>query len=538
MHQRYEYDNRTRIVETNLVHSKERMSTHSMLNRIQFRDLVRGKLVLVALPGPSDWVTTIRALGAKDILLLTRSSPGSPSRHPTHVETQYARLRDVSHSNCEVGILNSVASFAVSQKHHFWKARFDNILVPFSMSLLPNLPSIIYYAHRRRLVIEGTTRVDVGGRQKMFLVLKTRRKSLHNRRLYAPAYLAPAELFRRMEGIDYALLRSVERIEANDTFKDIDILVSDADLPRLREKLGREAATFPLDVYTETGTDGHDYRTAPYFIPGMARRMLATAVARPSGIRVPCAKWQYLSLAYHLVFHGKSGRIPPGTEAIGPETWGPARHHTNLVRLASDAGFPTPNTFTDLDLHLREHDAFPGRDLIGFYARGNPFVADRYVNRGRAQAGLATFFVRDFGDGVEPVRRVSAQLEKHFRILAHGPVNSENCAPIVSLVRGGNWHDPARKVFAVPIYWFVCLDEHPVLPTGRPRRKYPNLDNQRIADFKHHIRKQAAERTGEPTRLLHASDNTDEAIEHVQAIGASGHPDVSLAMGCLTARKH
>jgi hypothetical protein len=506
-----------------------------MLNRIEFGQLVHGKLVMVALPGWVDWVGTIRALGAKDILLLTRGGPSTSHRRPTHVESRYSRLRDVSHSNCEIGIFNSVTSLAVSQKQHFWKSRFENILIPMSLTVLLNLPSILYYAQRGRLAIEGTTHVNVGGRYKRFLVLRTRRKSLHNRRLYAPAYLSPVDLFRRMEGIDYVLLRSVEQIEENGSFKDIDILVSDADLPRLRDRLSLEAATFPLEVYSEAGAEGHDYRTAPYFMPDMARRMLANAVIRPSGIRVPCAKWKYLSLVYHLIFHGKSGHIPPGTEAINSRTWGSARHYDNLMRLASDAGISCPHTFADLDSDLRRHGAFPGRDLIGFYARDNAFVAARYINNGRAQAGLATFFLRDFGEDAQAVKRVSGHLEEQFRILAHGPVSCENRAAIVRMVRGGNWQDPARKILANPVYWFVCWDQQPMAPSGRPRRKYPNLDNQRIVDVKHRVRKEAAELVGCSTRLLHASDNTDEAIEHIQAIGVAGHPEVSKAISRLTA---
>jgi len=499
----------------------------SMLKRIEPHALMRDKLVMVALPGSGDWVGAVRALGAKDVLLLTRGGPKDASRHPTHVEARYSQLRDVSHSNCEIGILNSTASMAVSQKHHFWKARFETILVPLAGSLLPNLPSILYYAQRRRLIVEGTSCLEVEGRSRRFLVLNVRRKSPHNRRLFAPAHLAPVEFFRRIEGVDYVLLRSVERIEHNDSFKDIDVLVSDADLPLLRGRLGQEAATLPLEAYTETGADGHDYRSAPYFIPEMARRMLAAAVARPSGIRALCAKWQYLSLAYHLIFHGKSAEIPPGASVIGPQTWDKPRHYEDLVRMAHDAAFPTPRTFADLDGALREHQAFPGRDLIGFYSPRNPFVAARYVNSGRTRAGLATFFLRDFGDGARAAPRVLAQLEKQFRVLAHGPVNGENRAAIVSMIRGGNWRDPARNMMAEPIYWFVCWDEHPVVPKGRPRRKYPNLDNQRIVDFKHRIREEAAELAGDPTRLLHASDNTDEAIEHVHAIGVAGDREVS-----------
>jgi hypothetical protein len=197
------------------------------------------------------------------------------------------------------------------------------------------------------------------------------------------------------------------------------------------------------------------------------------------------------------------------------------------MRLAQESNAPIPRTFDDLDAALRSHHAFPGRDLIGFYARRNPFVGARYVNSGRSRAGLATFFLRDFGDADKAAPRVLAQLEKQFRVIAHGRVSGENRQAIVSMVRGGNWRDPARAMLAEPSHWFVCWDENPIVPKGRARRKYPNLDNQRIAEFKLRVREEAAQLAGDPTRLLHASDNSDEAIEHVHAIGLGEHPEVS-----------
>lgn len=504
-----------------------------MIRRIEPDALLHDKLVMVALPGVGDWVGAVRKFGARDVLMLTRTGPQEAARYPTHVEKCYAQVRDVSFSNCEVGILHAASSIAVSRKHHFWKARFETLLVSLSPCLLLIVPSILYYAHRRRFIVEGLAQLAIDGQSRRYLVLSVRKKSPHNRRLFAPEHLSPIEFFRRMQGLNYALMRSVDRIEENGTYKDIDLLVSDADLVQLRERFRQDAATLPLEVYTESGADGHDYRTAPYFIPDMARRMLASAYVRPSGIRALPPAWQYLSLAYHLVFHGKSQRIPPGTSDIGPQTWGKPRHYEALVLAARDAGFPEPRTFDDLDAALRTHQAFPGRDLIGFYARGNPFVGARYVNNGRSRAGLATFFLRDFGDADKTAAPLLEQLQEQFRVIAHGRVNGDNRNAIVGKVRGGNWLDPARAMLAEPAYWFVCWDENPIVPKGRALKKYPNLDNQRVVEFKLRVREEAAQLAGDPTRLLHASDNSDEAIEHVQAIGIAGDPQVTAAIAQL-----
>lgn len=497
-----------------------------MLKRIEPDALLRDKLVMVALPGAGDWVGAVRKLGAKDVLLLTRNGPQDVTRHPTHVEKRYAQLSDVRNSNSEVGILNERAIGALFRKRYFWHSRFETLLVPLSGRLLLGVPFALHYARRQFLAIAGITSISTTTATRSFLVLRLRRAVAHYRRLFAPAHLQPVEMMGRIQGVNYVLLRAIEAIERNESFKDIDILVSDADLPRLRERLGQEVGTFPIDVYSETGGEGHDFNSAPYFVPELARQMLRTAALRPSGVRAASATSQYLSLIYHLIFHAKTRHLDGGTKEINADTWGKAAHYSELKRLAQESGLPVPRTFSDLDEVLRAHRAFPGRDLIGFYARRNPFVETRYVKSERKPAGLATFFVRDFGDGAHSTQWVLEQLEKQFTVLAHGSLNDENRSSVINMVRGGNWHDPARDMMAEPAYWFVCWDERPLTPTGRPRRKYPNLDNQHVAEFKHRIRAEAGKIVGDPTRLLHASDNTDEAIEHIDAIGIREHPDV------------
>src|SRR5690606_29189002 len=128
---------------------------------------------------------------------------------------------------------------------------------------------------------------------------------------------------------------------------------------------------------------------------------------------------------------------------------------------------------------------FPSKDLIGFYARRNPFVARRYLGRKFLRPGLATFFVRDFGYHELLIETVREALEKEYCLLAEGPIDTQTQRSIIHKARGGNWRDETSKQLAEPIYWFLCFDEHPIAPTGRLRRKYPNLDNERTARIKY-----------------------------------------------------
>jgi hypothetical protein len=201
-----------------------------------------------------------------------------------------------------------------------------------------------------------------------------------------------------------------------------------------------------------------------------------------------------------------------------------------LIRLASDAGFPEPKSFDDLDAALRENDACPGKDLIGFYARRNKFVAGRYLYRHRVKPGLVVFFVRDFGQGSKPVPEVANVLRSEYEVVAEGPVTPTNREIILEKIRGGNWRDNPQNGYGEPVHWFACWDSQPNRPAGKLRRRYPHLDNAKIVSTKHHLRQSAC---GNGSRIVHTSDNSDEALEHLKAIGVMGHPNVVRAISQL-----
>jgi hypothetical protein len=250
----------------------------------------------------------------------------------------------------------------------------------------------------------------------------------------------------------------------------------------------------------------------------VVREMLASAVVRPSGIRVPSPKWRYLSLCYHYVFHGKSRHVSPGATTLTPFTFAKSRYYHDLTRLAAEAGFPRPASFDDLDCALRENDAMPGKDLIGFYARRNPFVAARYVNGRGSKPGLVVFYVRDCSVTQDQISCIEKKLATEFVILAHGPVTDANRHRILERVRGGNWLNSEGGGVSGPLYWFICWDKNPVRPTGRLSRKHPSLDNARAALVKSEIRR-VCKGSIDDSRILHASDNTDETVEHIEVIG-------------------
>lgn len=516
------------------LNASSRLAEDSMAERKTLADLVAGKLVLAALPSDPSIVGQLRNSGAKDVLVFSgdkaAGADNRPQRYDSHAEVRLEGIVDIAYSNCEVAILDKWSSLALNRKRYFWATRLQTLLVPTGSASSLYFAGLRYYQFSGRLKPAGTVEIATANGARTFAVVEIKRKkSAHNRHLFVPADWSSSRIFEQLSGLDYVLLRSVEAVEADDGYKDIDMLVSDADLPAMTERLRAQVATLPLDVYAEGGIAGHDYQSVPYFFPDMARKILASGEVRPSGIRVPSAKWQYLALAYHLIFHGKSRHLDPGAR-LDESTFDKPKHYHALVALAAAAGFPTPASFDDLDQVLRENGAFPGKDLIGFYARRNGFVAKRYLHRGRAKAGLAVFFVRDFGNGAGPVPAIADVLRKEYKVLAEGPVTDASRSVILERIRGGNWRDMPGTTFGEPVYWFVCWDEAPRTPKGKMRRKYPHLDNEKTALIKLAMR-EALGGSGRANRIVHASDNSDEALEHLSVLGLASDARVVELLG-------
>lgn len=486
--------------------------------------LLDGKVVLLALPPPALTPAVLAAQGARDVLMLTPAGDEAARRHGDHVRQRYRQLSDVRKNNCQVALLHGRSALALAEKAKF--ARFSHVLVPAGPGALAAAVGLLRYGRRGGLSLAGRTRIEAGGRTFTYLVLATSLPVRDNRRQYGPTGLAPADILREIADLDQVVLRWSEDIEAGRHSGDMDILVSAAHVAALRDRFSRTVSTYPLDVYTDDGSGGYAYKSVPYFIPDMARRILASGSVGAGGLRVAEPRWRLLSFCYHLLFHNKSERVAPGTTAIARETFHSPHYYDELVRLSALAGQPVPRTFDDIEALLKGAQCFPSLDLIGFYSRKNAFLKRRYFEGGGLRPGLATFFVRDFGQGADVIAEVRASLLRHFEILAEGPVTPDLREAVLSGVRGGNWTDPqAPGGRAEPIYWLVCWDKAPRAPSRATRRKHPRVDNEHVR-IKDAIRSAVGNGGRKVQPIVHSSDNAHEALDHLAHLGLTQHPAV------------
>jgi hypothetical protein len=481
---------------------------------IRFESLVKGKLVLLALPPEGVSLSAVLDAGAKDVLVLSPEGPDEPRRETNHVAQKSHRLSDVRKNNCEVAILHGKSALAVLDKRKF--GRFSHLLIPNGIESFALRVGMIRYGRRNNLTYMGKTRI--GGSS--YQVIEVGYKPRDNRRQFGLTGFTPLELMRKLDGLDYVALRWAEDMEAGTHEGDIDLLVTQEALIGLKERFNQAIATYPLDVYTDDGQGGHAYKSVPYFTHTLAKALLESATTSPAGIRTGSPYWRFLAFSYHLMFHNKSEHVGPGNNEIMPDTFHKPHYHKELVRISGLAGKPVPKTFDEIERNLSAEGALPSLDLIGFYSNKNAFLKKRYFDRKPLKAGLSTFFVRDFGDAQTAVPRIREQLSAAFEIIHEGPLDDTNRERVTKGVRGGNWADPkAPNGIALPVHWFVCWDQSPTPPSARTRRKHARVDNENIR-LKDKLRQDLVEGKS-PLRIIHSSDNSLEAMDHLEQLGLS-----------------
>jgi hypothetical protein len=479
--------------------------------------IFEGRIIVVANSPDAATLARIKKANPNEVLVLTRGRKrglGRQSDGTYHAE--YRSSSSVGRNNAQVAVLTGRAALGL-RKRNFFRG-FQFIALGSPIGWLCAIPGLLRYAIRGELTFVGTLPpADSGQYMLPFLVFENQRfGEIGNQRLFGPPDMEPTEMLGLLSEVDYVLLRWHRAVLCGETLADVDLLVSDAHLDRVRRAFSQRLGLFPIDVYSQSGSGGHAFKSAPYYPPHAARWLLDNATSSASGIRHLSGEFAYLAFAYHLLFH-KTETVPAGTENLASAGW--LRHLDELLELARSAQRRLPQTFSDIEEDLAAAKMMPPLDTIGFYSRGNEFLVDRYASQ-KVAPGLSVFLIREFGiepDPVPEIRRLI--LAEGFVILHEGVLSSDGHAHAIQTIRGGNWYDrhaPGR--LALPRHFYVCMNPEPVPPSSSTLRRYPRLDDERLL-IKRTIRDEFTRRRRENTNIVHVSDNSAEAREYVAALG-------------------
>jgi hypothetical protein len=207
-------------------------------------------------------------------------------------------------------------------------------------------------------------------------------------RRHIPVDLSVADLFAelRRQNVHYVILRWFDNLPEIEEGEDLDILVSDEDLPVLTGLLTGDKNGIPCDVYTVSGLRGTAYKRIPYYSPALARNILEQAVLHQSGCKVPSPQHHFLSLAYHALYHkGPKSGLRSNLPGVHPVSAPEHDYATALAKLAPAGQEPASVTMDmeALDECLNRWGWRPDTQTLGSLAATNSWIRQRFFSLGR-----------------------------------------------------------------------------------------------------------------------------------------------------------
>jgi hypothetical protein len=449
------------------------------------------------------------------------------------------RANPLAHNNADVLVVGGDAAKSTLRFRNLRHAAYVALPRGFDPRLLLSWAACLGHVLLGRLAMPRLVNVEQGGRSSRLAVFAVRRRRLpKGARHYLPKRLGIAGFLQQLtqQRVRHVVLRWFESLPQLPQGEDLDILIDDDHLERVRAMLDAWPGIEPVDVYSETGLPRSDFRKMPYFPPRLARQLLDRAVDHHGLCRVPGPLDHLLSLAYHALYHkGPASRI---AERAGRRRRRAASDHDYphvLGALAARAGAEVEITREGLEAFLARHDWLPPSDMLSRLARRNRWVR-RSLGAHTARSsepGLVVFILRREAMNRGGLAKLVPLVEHcGFSIVKSKVLSDAERQRVADNIRGGNWGPgPWPTSGGPPAAALVAYDLHPRPLTWRQRRKFPLADNARVLE-KTRIRDAFNE--GHPhdehANVLHSSDNSAEAWEYVRLALPAAEGEIRAAL--------
>jgi hypothetical protein len=490
------------------------------------------------------------AAGWRQYLRLRRGARPFPVSNEA-IENKLQR-RTVTYRSAEQIHANN-AEVLVFSGQSAWHFRYTNyrhsefaLWAPrFSLSTIFGIVRLVRNAAGGRIEVLGRVSLPVrDGRVRSFLVGRVTNRVQRNARRYLSPFVSTERFFDELSRfrIRYAVLRWFETLPEIEAGEDIDLLVADEQVEIVLDLLDSEPGVVPVDVYSASGMAGTDYRSMAYYLPPLARQILAEAVLHKGRFRVPNLEHHFLSLAYHVVYHKAEAsglrRNATDVTAVGGGDHDYARV---LSQLAAELDISPEITLEGLDAFLAARGWRPPLDTLDRLAEKSGWLRSRLI-AWREEAmiqlkdtpalrhdGFTVFFLREkaLEHGLEQVALKA--LESDFIILRTAVLDAAARQRVRTMVRGANWNKgPWPASGGGPAMLIVAVDPDPINPSAALKATYPTLTNARVQN-KGQLRDRLNERLTAEQRcnMIHSSDSGPEAAYYLSVAAPELLGDIS-----------
>jgi hypothetical protein len=211
-----------------------------------------------------------------------------------------------------------------------------------------------------------------------------KRKRGHGPRYYIPQGKSVEEFFHGIQQTTakYVVMRWFETLPHVDPGEDIDMLVSDQDLPLVLAQLDRHSGSIPCDIYTVGGLSGTRYKGYPYFPLALGEMTIKRREVRLGTYQVPNQLDYFHGLAYHAVYQkGPASGIPSGLNGIICTDRPEHDYSSILSQLRDDLGLDVPINLVSLDAYLADQGYRPSDHILMKLSKSNQWIKRRFFSR-------------------------------------------------------------------------------------------------------------------------------------------------------------
>lgn len=435
--------------------------------------------------------------------------------------------KQAQNNNADIAVLFDFYPYVLRREGLF--GHFKKIYIPLQLkSLLTSFTVGLRYFLRGTLKFKAVEKTDrFTGTEQRYLEFdvhpKKNRKSITG---YYPDAWTPLEMLQHIDklGVKYVLIRWPHKVLNNLPMKDLDILIADEDVAKLRAYMDQYVGTKPIDVHTVHGGEVGRGDNIAYFPPRIGQAILEKRIPMSDqGGYLPCLEEQFKALAYHAIFNKgfRSGLLERDADTVPENT----KMYDELKRLRDELGLSVPITLYGILEYLKEENWIPPVDMIAKKAKGNLWLREAFETNKDITAGLNgsyfAFLLRDISKEWDILSELEAKIKDHgFQILHSAPLTEEQRFAAKSDIRGGNWGNGRWQTKAgYPYHLILVEDPTPEKPNRKTRKKEPAITNPRIF-VKRAWRKEFNDRlpVEKQANFAHTSDNNLETIEYLNII--------------------
>jgi hypothetical protein len=177
-------------------------------------------------------------------------------------------------------------------------------------------------------------------------------------------------------GVRYTILRWFEDLPELAKGDDIDALVHDDDLSKIKDLFVVLPTGISCDIYSVSALPGASYRKGvPLYPSHLAREILESSIMYKQIYRVPDTKHHFLSLAYHATYHKpEASGLPYAKSQPLVVSDGQRSYSDKLVALGEACGVKVSPDLQSLHELLTECDWSPRADVLRIIAKGSNWL--------------------------------------------------------------------------------------------------------------------------------------------------------------------